>query len=134
MAPDDAAGKERARDAVGCFRRANELRREFESFKGLVDAYQKVPSYKDALSCAKQALDLNRKNVRAITLVGTVMATSSKEGMCSVGRRLLVLSTAMMRTVTATVLILMMPMITLTHWYPGTSCRSRNDMRMTVPR
>eukprot|EP00937_MAST-01D_sp_MAST-1D-sp2_P005336 g5336.t1 len=70
----------RAAEAVPCFRRANELRKEFDSFCGLVTAYRALPSYKDALHCAKQALQLNAKNVRAITLVGTVMASSSKEG------------------------------------------------------
>ena len=73
-------GRDKAEQAVACFRRANELRREFESFKGLVDAYKEVPSFKDALYSAKQALQLNSRNVRAITLVGAVMASSSKEG------------------------------------------------------
>jgi len=64
----------RAVEAAESYRAANAIAREFESYKGMVEAYVMIPQHKEALYVAKQALQLNPKNVRAITLVGRVVA------------------------------------------------------------
>ena len=60
--------------AIEAFRRAYVLERSLDALEGLVETYLAIPQYKQALTIAKEALQLMQRNSRALVLVGRVLS------------------------------------------------------------
>lgn len=70
-----------AEKAITAFRVAYQLRREILVFQGLVEAYLSIGKVKEALTIAKEALQLMKNDPKALYLIGRVLAqTQSVEG------------------------------------------------------